>query len=158
VAAVAAHHRRDAMEARRSPERLEGELWVVVRVGVDDARHHDEAVGVEHAPGAREPADVGDDPVPDADVGEPPGQARAVHHRPGLADRVEVHAVYRLYWVSLWAGGAHARPSRPTPERLYPPKGASGCIPLALFTCTVPVRSARATRVPRARSRVQTYA
>ena len=75
-AAVAGDHGGDAVEAARRAVGLEGELRVVVRVRVDDARRHHLAGGVDH-PGALarvDEADGGDAPVADADVGRRRGR------------------------------------------------------------------------------------
>ena len=92
VAAVARHHRRDAVVAGGGPERLEGELRVVVRVHVDDAGHHDEPVGGDRPPRARQAPDVGDHARLDADVGDPHRQARSVDHPATFDDRIEGHS------------------------------------------------------------------
>src|SRR5207244_6947925 len=100
VAAVPGHDRRDAVVAGGRRERLEGELRVVVRVDVDDARHDDEAVGVDGSPGAREAADVGDEAVADADVGAAHGEARAVDDGPASDDGVEHYGVVHPMYLS----------------------------------------------------------
>ena len=97
VAAVAGDDRGDAVEAGGGGVGVEGELGIVVGVHVDDARHDDEAVGVDRPPGAREAADVGDEAVADADVGAPHRKPRAVDDGPALDDGVEeLRAVGRV--------------------------------------------------------------
>ena len=82
------------------------DLRIVVRVRVDDAGHDDEPVGVDRLRGAREAADVRDDAVLDADVGDALRQSRAVHDGAVLDDRVEAHAVHPMYFCSLYASSA----------------------------------------------------
>ena len=81
-AAVAGHDGGDAVVAARRAVGLEGELGVVVRVRVDDARGHDPAGGVDDAGalvGVHEP-DGGDAPVLDGDVGPAARETGAVDH------------------------------------------------------------------------------
>ena len=61
-AAVADHHRRDAVPARQRAVRVPEDLGVVVGVQVDEARRDDQAVGVEHLVGlvGADLADLGD--------------------------------------------------------------------------------------------------
>ena len=47
-------------------------------------------------------------------------------------------------------------PSRPSPERLYPPKAVRRSRTMGVFTITVPVRSPEATRSARSSPSVQT--
>src|SRR5207247_11184915 len=89
VAAVAGDDRGDAVEAGGGGVGVEGELGIVVGVHVDDARHDDEAVGVDRLARAGEAADGGDQAERDPDVGGAAGQARAVHHPAALDDGVE---------------------------------------------------------------------
>ena len=75
---------------------LEGELRVVVGVGVDDAGRDHQAVGVELAGAAAlDEADLDDPAVLDRHVGPPPGQAGAVDDDP-VAD----HQVVGRHWAS----------------------------------------------------------
>ncbi len=80
-AAVAGDDRRDAVPTARRQRRVPEDLRVVVGVDVDEARRDDLPRGVE-LPAPRESgADLGDDPVGDGDVGDPPGRARPVDDR-----------------------------------------------------------------------------
>ena len=92
-AAVAGGDGGDAVQRRRVAERVPGELRVVVGVDVDDARRDHQAVGVDHLVGrlAREPADGGDAPVADRDVGDLPGQAGAVDDEAAADQQVVGH-------------------------------------------------------------------
>ena len=68
--AVAADHRGDAVQRRRGDRRVPQRLDVVVRVQVDEAGTHDQAVGVDGARrGFVDRTDRDDAPVADADVG-----------------------------------------------------------------------------------------
>ena len=68
-AAVAADHRRDAVQRRRAQRRVPEHLRVVVRVDVDEAGRDDLAVGVDRARrGLVDVADRDDASVADADV------------------------------------------------------------------------------------------
>ena len=68
-AAIAEHHRGDAMPARRREQRVPHRLAVVVRVHVDPAGRDQQAVGVDLAPGrALLAADRGDPAVRDRHV------------------------------------------------------------------------------------------
>ena len=79
-AAVRGDDRRDAVETGRRRPRIEGEHRVVVRVGIDDARHRHEAVGVDLATAAvLYAADGGDSAAFNAYVRASAREAGAVH-------------------------------------------------------------------------------
>src|SRR5690606_18805094 len=90
-AAVAGDDAGDAVERGRVADRVPGDLRVVVRVRVDDARRHHSSVGVELAPGpaTREAADRRDRAAGDADVGVPRRHPRTVDDEPVANDEVE---------------------------------------------------------------------
>ena len=92
-AAVAHHHRGDAVPARRREQRVPGDLAVVVRVDVDEAGRDEHAVGVDRPARRRRRravADLGDHAVVDRDVGRRGRRAGAVDDR-AAADHEIVH-------------------------------------------------------------------
>jgi hypothetical protein len=91
-AAVADEDRRDPVPRRGGRRRVPVQLRVVVRVDVDEARRHGQAVGIElfGAP-LVDPTDLGDAPVAHGDVGREGGQARPVDDPPAPDDEVEAH-------------------------------------------------------------------
>jgi hypothetical protein len=97
-AAVAGQHRGHAVVAGDRGVGVEGDLRVVVGVGVDDAGGHDGTFGVDLV-GGRAPVEVGelgDAPVPHADVDPPARQAGAVDHIPVADDEVELGPLAHL--------------------------------------------------------------
>ena len=97
-AAVAGGHGRDAVEGGRVAQPVPGDLRVVVRVRVDDARRDDEPVGVDGALGplAAVAPDAHHPTVGDGDVGEPAGHAGAVDHQPAVDQEVVHHPPLRV--------------------------------------------------------------
>ena len=90
-AAVAHHHRGDAVPAAGARERIPEELRVEVRVRVDEAGRHQAAGGVDRPPAALRHRPDRDDAVAfDRDVGGEGRPARAVHHA-AVADDQVVH-------------------------------------------------------------------
>ena len=91
-AAIAHHHRRNAVPARAAAQRIPGDLRVHMGMAVDEARRHDQAVGVDGAVGGRrDAADLDDAAVPDADIG---GEARlsgAVDDGAATNEKIEGH-------------------------------------------------------------------
>ena len=89
-AAIAEHRRGDAMPRAGRDERIPGRLAVVVRVDVDEARRHDQARGVDLAPGRAElGADRGDLSILHCDIGDQAWGARAVNHGSVSDDEVK---------------------------------------------------------------------
>ena len=92
-AAVAAHDGGDAVRRRGARRRVPQELGVVVRVDVDEAGCHDQAVGVERAAGGLVdraiPPDRHDATVPHTDIGAEPGRAGAVDDGPPADQHVQ---------------------------------------------------------------------
>jgi hypothetical protein len=66
-----------------------------MRVGIDDARRDEEAVGVDRVRrgGAREPTDLDDPAVLDRDVGTIAGETGPIYDRAVLDDQVVRHRV-----------------------------------------------------------------
>jgi hypothetical protein len=90
--AVAHDDGRDAMPARRGPERVPEDLRVHVGVPVHEAGRDDLAVGVDLLAGALlDAADGHDAAVTDSHVGAVPGQAGPVDDGPVLDDEVVRH-------------------------------------------------------------------
>ena len=90
-AAVAHHHRGDAVPDRRGEERVPGDLAVVVRVHVDEAGCDREAGGVDlFAALIVDDADLGDACAVDRNVGDDGASAQAVDHG-SLANDEIVH-------------------------------------------------------------------
>jgi hypothetical protein len=80
--AVAGHRGGHAVPARRREVRVPGGLAVVVGVYVDEARRHQQPVGVDLPPaGGVDPADLHHHAVVDRDVGSPARLPAAVDHR-----------------------------------------------------------------------------
>ena len=95
-AAVSADHGGDAEQVRRGGPGIPEDLGVVVGVGIDEARAHDQALGVDRVGGVGvgvgEVARVGHGHYPaavDADVGWAGRRAGAVDQRPAGDQRVE---------------------------------------------------------------------
>ena len=103
-AAIAGRHRRDAVQRGGVAQRIPGDLRVVMRVGIDDSRCDDEAVGVERLVGrfTGQPADGRDDAVGDRHVGRPSGNPGAVDDETA-ADQEVMHG---------GSGGASRFPAR----------------------------------------------
>ena len=114
-AAVAADHRGHPVEVGGRGGRVPEQLGVVVGVGVDDARGHDQSLGVELGGPRLVDLAHGDDlPVPDADVGPAAGRAGAVD------DQCRCGSRSRAWWSSLrgWtATGPGPDDRAPRPDR-----------------------------------------
>ncbi len=128
-AAVAGHHRRHAVEARRRERRVPEHLGVVVGVDVDETRRHDVAGGVELDVAVKVVADLGDAPPLDRDVGPAPWRSCAVDDRPasyhcGCSHRVRP-PVAGLDGASL-AGGRE--PALAGPDLPAPPQGGPAVV------------------------------
>src|SRR5206468_6499008 len=95
-AAVADHHRGDAVPPRQRQVRIPEELRVVVRVEVDEPRGDDRAARIEDPArtGGAEPADRRNPTAADADVGAIALRARAVDDDP-VPDHDVEHGVLR---------------------------------------------------------------
>ena len=100
-AAIADHHRGHAVPARRTADRIPGELRVEVAVDVDKAWCDQTARRVDAAlRTASELAYLGDAPVDDGDVGAARRRAAAVHHRAVLdQDVVAAHGCISCAWL-----------------------------------------------------------
>ena len=80
-AAVADHHRGDAMPDAARGVRLPGELGVVVRVNVDEAGSHGQPLGVDLLPApARHPAHLHDRAIVHGHIARESGSPAPVHH------------------------------------------------------------------------------
>ncbi len=91
-AAIAHHHRGDAVPARAAAQRIPRHLRVHVGVAVDEARRHDQAVGIDRARrGRRDAADLDDAAVLDADIGGEARLARAVDDGAAADEEIEGH-------------------------------------------------------------------
>ena len=92
-AAIAHHHRGDAVIAGAAAHRVPEDLRVHVGVAVDEAGRHDMALGVYHlVRRLGDPADPRDAAVLDADVGPVAGQSGAVDHHAVLDHQIVSHA------------------------------------------------------------------
>src|SRR5690606_39871470 len=63
----------------------------------------------------------------------------------------------QTYLVSMYSSRPYLAPSRPMPDCLTPPKGATAVLMRPVFTPTMPASIAPATRHTRARSREKKY-
>src|SRR5262249_24268253 len=123
-AAVAGHHRGDAVEARRGERGVPEDLSVVVRVDVDETGRDDVPLGVEDSVTGQPRTDLRDPVAVDRDIGDNSRLAGAVDDRAAADDQL-THVV--------------SHPSRRKCAALcLPPRGGDG-IP------TVPMSCARQT-------------
>ena len=91
-AAIAHHHRGDAVPARAASQRIPRDLRVHVGVAVDEARRDDQPVGIDRARTRRgDPADLGNHAVLDADIGRETLAARAVDDGAATDDDIVCH-------------------------------------------------------------------
>ena len=92
-AAIAHHHRGDAVPARAAAQRIPRDLRVHVGVAVDEARRDDQPVGIDACAAAcrRDAADLDDAAVLDADIGAEARLARAVDDGAAADDEIEGH-------------------------------------------------------------------
>src|SRR5690606_19448797 len=105
--AVAHHHGRDPVPARRGDLRIPGHLRVVVGVDVDEAGRDQLAARVDLLAAGREIGIDGDDlAVTDPDVGATPGGAGSVDHRAAANHDIEARAVHRRHANTVFAGAS----------------------------------------------------
>ncbi len=103
--AVAHGHRRHAVMRRRGQQRIPGGLAVVVGVGVDEPRGHQQAIGIELATALGDVVTDCDDPLPlDGDIGPTRRSARPVDHRAVSDDQISAHC-----FTSIQAPNAQRR-------------------------------------------------
>jgi hypothetical protein len=97
-AAVPGGDGRDAVESGRVAQPVPGDLRVIVRVRIDDARRDHEPVGVDGALGplAVVAADAHHPTVGDGDVREPARHAGAVDHKTAVDEEVVHHPPLRV--------------------------------------------------------------
>ena len=107
-AAIAGEHRGDAVEAAHRRIRIESDLRVIMRVGIDDAGSDDAPVRVDLLcrGGVLQPGEPGDAAVLDADVDPPARQAGAVDEHAAPHDKVIFHAALPSFSLASMPIGA----------------------------------------------------
>ncbi len=131
-AAVAAEHRRDAVQWRGTRRRIPEQLRVVVRVEVDESGRHHQAIGVERA-GCNliDVADLHDASVGDRDVGSAPRCTRAVHDGAVLDEEIDAHGTWSSSgtgWRKSLDAFSHVTLRMSASETCSRPPAARSCV------------------------------